>query len=232
MNRKKLSDQVLALQYGYNDKEIAILRKYNGGRLEDHAELKAITGTLTIAKPNIVTSSGSAFKLTVKWSWDHCPIVQAKDVFAIAWKPTFGKENGNLRLVTSKSSHKVTYSLIDGTTKTYNKSITNVTPCATAKSEFQMKGDRIIHYNGGVDVVEWASEGKLTLYFETTYNSAFMTAIDMVFGYGHTYLGASPSVSFDSSGTAGIGISFGWNTSEADVRSGYVTIGSSFWHDN
>lgn len=55
MSRKELSDAELMSRYGYTYDEILILRNYNGGRLEDHAELAAITGTLTIAKPTVLT---------------------------------------------------------------------------------------------------------------------------------------------------------------------------------
>lgn len=219
--RKNLSDEILESQYGYTDKEIAVLRKYNGGRLEDHEELRAITGKLTIGSATIHTSGPSAVTLTVRWTWDHCPIVTARDVFAIAWRPTFGTQNGNLRLNTSKSKHEVWYNMLGRISRIENFPIKNVDPCATAKSEFPVPGH----------LEEWAYHGELILYFERTTGSANLTEVDFVFSYGHTCIGASPSVSFDSTG-AGIGISFGWNTSEACTRSGYVTIGDYWWHDN
>lgn len=48
LSRKELSDDELIARYGYTYDEISILREYDGGRLENHAELAAITGTLTI----------------------------------------------------------------------------------------------------------------------------------------------------------------------------------------
>lgn len=221
LRRKNLSDEILASQYGYTDKEIAVLRSYKGGRLEDHEELRAITGKLTIGKATIHTSGPSTVTLTVRWNWDHCPVVTATDVFAIACRPTSGTQNGNLRLNTSKSKHEVWYNMLGTISRIENFPIKNVDPCATAKSEFLVSGH----------LEEWACHGELKLYFERTTGSADLTEVDFVFSYGHTCVGVSPSVSFDFSGAAGIGISFGCNTSEACTRSGYVTIYDYWWHD-
>ena len=218
LSRKQLSDAVLAEKYGYTYEDISVLRAYEGERLEDNVELAAITGTLTIAKPTVLTATTARIGVQVVWSWDHCPVVCATDVFAIYWDPTFGSQSGNMRIDISSSSHVVRYNVYD-TYVNYEWDITQVSPNSAAKSEFGME-DR--------SGEGWAAKGTLKLYFSATSGSAALTEIDFIFAYGHTVLSVSPSVSFPASG----GISFAWTTDEADNRSGYINVSTKMWYDN
>ena len=216
--RKQLSDEMLAERYGYTYDDIAILRAYNGEKLEENVALAAITGTLTISKPTVLTATSTRVGVKVVWSWDHSPVVCAIDVFAIYWDPTFGSQSGNMRIDMSSSSHVVSYN-INNTYCDYEWDITQVSPNSAAKSTFDM-----LDQSGE----GWAEEGTLRLYFDATAGSAALTEIDFIFAYGHTILSVSPSVSFPASG----GISFGWTTDEADLRSGYINISTYKWYDN
>ena len=216
--RKELSDVELMSKYGYTYDEILILRGYSGGRLEDHIELAQITGTLTIAKPIVSIATSSRIDMQVTWSWDHCPVATANDVFAMYWDPTFGNQDGNMRININESSHTVNYNLY-GSYVDFDIEIEQVSPNSAAKSTFSMLDQ---------STELWAEEGILDLRFDATSGSAALTEIDFIFAYGHTILSISPSVSFPASG----GISFGPTTDEADNRSGYINVASGEWYDN
>lgn len=203
---------------GYTYDEILILRNYNGGRIEDYPELAAITGTLTIGKPVILKATTSRIGVKVVWSWDHCPVVNGNDVFAVYWDPTFGSESGKMRINTADSSHTIYYSLNNSDIELAGE-ITQVSPNSAAKSVFSMQDQ-----SGEA----WARTGTMKLYFDATSGSAALTELDFIFAYGHTILSVSPSVSFPASG----GISFGVTTDEADRRSGYIIVAKNRWYDN
>lgn len=217
LSRKNLSDEILSKKYLYTKEQIAILREYNGGRLEEHAELAAITGTLTISEPIVMTATSNKIKVKVYWDWDHVPLVCNKDVFAVTWSPTFGSQNGNMRFKSSESNHTVWYAP-GGPYESRTVSITQVEPNRAVKSEFYME----------LDEITWAKSGTFNLCLEAATGSAPLTEIGFYFAYGHTVIGLTPTVSFP----AGFGITFGWNTSTADTLSGYVNVATHSWHTN
>lgn len=216
--RKELPDSELVSRYGYTYDEILILRGYNGGRIEEHPELAAITGTLTISKPTVLSATSSRIGVKVVWSWDHCPVVNANDVFAMYWDPTFGSKDGKMRINAADSTHTVRYNLYN-TYVDFSREITQVSPNSAAKSVFSIQDQ-----SGEA----WAETGTLKLYFDATAGSAALTELDFIFAYGHAVLSVSPSVSFPASG----GISFGVSTDDAGRRSGYITVASGKWYDN
>lgn len=233
--RKELSDKVLSEYYNYTEDEIAILRKYDGGRLEDHPELRAITGKLTFQTPYLQqcysnknkNSSGytSKVRITFSWEWDHCPLICCKDVVGICWDATFGNENGNMRVNRSQSTHVVYYADYPGyQLGWYPKylSVTQVQANHAVKSEFKMCND--------AEDGDWAKHGDFILQLDSVEGSGRLTAVDFVVGYGHTVLGFTPGISFDYGGP-GIGISFGPSTSET-ILSGYVSIAKGKWINN
>lgn len=219
LSRKEESDEVLAECYNYTEEQIAVLRSYNGEKLEENVELAAITGTLTIGVPTVLTATSTRVGIRVFWSWDHAPVVCWKDVIAVYWDPTFGSSNGNMRINISDSSHVVKYHISSSSSESMTWAITQVSANSAAKSTFSMQDS---------DQVGWAERGTLTLYFDATAGSAALTEMDLIFAYGHTILTVSPSVSYPASG----GISFGASTDEADRRSGYVNIARRTWVDN
>lgn len=227
LSRKKLSDDVLRNGYGYTDDEIAILRNYNGGRLEEHAELRGLTGTLTLGKPSVHKATSKEVKVAISWWWDHPPFFEAQDVVAVAWKGTYGANNGNMAIVSSKSTHEIAYrdrsNFMNHDVVTYRLTVVDV--YHSAKNSFNM--DRKV---GNYQGTWYAADGHLTLYLEAANGSAPLTEIGLSFVYGHNVIGFTPSVSFDLSGP-GIGISLGWNLTTAGRRSGRIKIGSGNWID-
>lgn len=219
LSRKDKTDEELVSRYRYTEEQISVLRSYNGERLEDSAEIAAITGTLTIGKPKILEATSTRVGLEVIWSWDHAPIVCWKDVIAVYWDPTFGSNDGNMRINIADSSHVVRYYISSNATDTLNWDVTQVSANSAAKSTFAMQD---------ADQVGWADKGTLTLYFDAAEGSAALTEMDFIFAYGHTILTISPSVYYPASG----GISFGTATDEADRRSGYVNVARDTWTDN
>lgn len=218
LERKGKSDEELMNHYGYSTEDIAILRAYNGENIEDNVELAALTGTLTIKKPTVLTATTTRIGVRVQWSWDQCPFVVASDVLGVYWEPTFGSANGNMRIKINECSHVVSY-YDAGVYVDVDAGFEQVSPNASARSDFGMTLQNEDF---------WAKKGTATLYFDATSGSAALTEMDMIFAYGHTILSVSPSISFPASG----GISFGFNTDEADKRSGYINVANDTWTDN
>ncbi len=226
--RKQLTNRVLVREYGYNALEIAILRRYTGGRLEDHPELRAITGTLTFDTPIVMTSTTKKVKIKVYWDWNHKPFVCNTDAIAVAWSPTFRNgKYGNMMYVSSESNHILWYkgSSVVGDSATVP--IKNTVPNGAVKSEFKLYGDHL-----GIDREPvWACSGTFNLCLKTTADDVSLSQVNFVFVYAHSTFRLTPSISFDSGG-AGIGISCGWGTDDADNLSGYVKANNTTWYQS
>ena len=104
--------------------------------------------------------------------------------------------------------------------------IKNIVPDHAVKSEFAVSGDKL-----GVNREPmWARSGTFNLYLESAADDVSLSRVSFSFAYGHTTLVFSPSVSIDTTGAAGVGISFGLGTSEADFRSGYIKSNDTKWY--
>ncbi len=58
--------------YGYNDDQIALLRNYNGDRLENCPEMRAVMSTLTISFSGIYHYT-NLYKVKANWYWSVMP---------------------------------------------------------------------------------------------------------------------------------------------------------------
>ena len=92
--RKELPDDVLTDVYCYTEEEIEILRNYDGGRLEDHPELRASAATVSFSSPEIIEKSTSQIRMQLTWNWSKKPADTFTDAVAIAWCPTFAPDGG------------------------------------------------------------------------------------------------------------------------------------------
>lgn len=221
MARRELSDDVLINYYGYTEQQIQILHNYNGGKLEDYPELRSIFAEVSFSSFTILKATTQEIKIKFSWAWDAMPIWTWNDAIAVAWCPTYGFDNGTLRLdknnslnsITYKSnrySHRVNYFFKD---EMLNK---------LSKSEFPMSKTfpEVFDYD-----LEWASEGIVVLDFNKPQDSAPISSLDIVVSYGHSELNiGSVSVGLDSSGTGNIGISFEKGVNEVCSEICFVDI--------
>ena len=220
--RKSLSSDVLINSYGYSKEQVDILKSYEGTALEDTPEIRSIFGELTFETPNVVTSYSRGVTLTVSWEWDICPTVTHTDAIGISWLPTFGSQNGTLRL-SNESYHKVRYRA-GSNTDTYRLQYDvgvlagSSSPVGNAQTNFPMRDDGSAY---------WAVEGTVYLYLVTANGSADLTSVDLHFNYGHcTLLGVTPSISYP----LGFGISWESGCNTADAITGYIDVPSYVWH--
>lgn len=89
--RASLSTEVLKDHYCYSDEAIAILKSYDGTRLENAPEMRAVTATLSAALGELVKSK-TRVGVLYTWSWDVRPLVRWSDYAAVSWDGTY--ENG------------------------------------------------------------------------------------------------------------------------------------------
>ncbi len=214
--RKTRSIEELKNYYGYSEDEVVLLMEYDGSRIEDNPNLRALTAQLTISEPDVLYATSNSVGIEVSWAWDKMPALTLTDALAISWVGTYGSDNGNLRIDIDECTHYVTYTGI--TTTTFERGIVQEDLLYGAVGEFGMM-------HGTYD---WASSGVATLFWDTVTGSAEMTSVDFKFLYGHSVLNLGPSFSWPIS--AGVSPSIG--TNEADVRNGYVDISSGVWVDN
>lgn len=214
--RQTRSSEELQNYYGYSEDEIALLMEYDGERIENAPELRALTGTLTIYTPDVLYAEADGIGIEVEWEWDQKPVYTLTDALAVYWVGTYGRDDGNLRIDIDASSHNVTYTGITSTT--FDRGFEQEDLLYGIVGEFQMM----------YGTYDWASSGVASLYWDTVAGSADMTSVDIKFLYGHSVTFWGPSFSWPAS----VGVAPEVGTDEADVRVGYVDISDGWWEDN
>lgn len=90
--RASLPTDVLKNYYCYTDEAIAILRVYNGERLEENPALRRVTATLTGSFDEPFFKSNNRIGALYNWRWNYCPLICWTDYVAMSWEGTY--ENG------------------------------------------------------------------------------------------------------------------------------------------
>lgn len=198
-----LSKEELAT-LGYTDYQINLLQDYNGERIETNPELRGIFADMT-AEFYKKSASSSLLSIRVDWKWSNPPVLSGfaiTDLVAIRWQ---GTNNAgapiNLAFNSSKSSCTVYY--YDRAERFETSKKINVicdSPYDHAYCEIPMG------IKGNYDELPYAKKGSFTLAIERT-GSDLINEAAFVFGYGHTVLNISPSLSLPPS--FGIGFSSG-----------------------
>ena len=106
--RASLSDEVLREQYCYTDDVIDALRKYDGEKLENNAELRALTATLSSSLGELV-KSGTRIGVIYTWEWDYKPLILFTDYVAVSWDGTYENGGNNNMLLDRSTSFAVVY---------------------------------------------------------------------------------------------------------------------------
>ena len=81
--RATLSDKELR-DFGYNQKEIALLKAYEQGIALTDTEYRAVTGTCT-ASFSLASHTPKDAIFTYTWNWDHAPLMTFNDSAAVKW---------------------------------------------------------------------------------------------------------------------------------------------------
>lgn len=115
--RASLSDKTLKEHYCYPDDVIDALREYDGERLEENAELRELTATLSASLGELVKSE-TRMGVIYTWMWDYKPLVRFTDYAAMSWDGTYknGKTN-NMRFDQYTSFATVNYYYTDANQK-------------------------------------------------------------------------------------------------------------------
>jgi hypothetical protein len=201
--RSKLANEKLK-NMGYTKEQIKLLREYDGS--EESVQALAATATIT---SNLISASSSQYKVNFNWSWSSCPVYLLDDVISCVWKAT-NQSGANANIAYTSANHTIYYKMVEtGYTYSSTGSITRKDDYHMIAMYFDM-GDSsgtmgtTYAYKGG---------GSVTL---TAPVSGSISEIMMRFEYGHTYVAFKPSVSFSSSGSYGIGVSYSYNCSMED----------------
>lgn len=198
--RSTLPTEVLKDQYCYSDEAIDVLRDYNGEKLEENPELRAVTATLSAALGELVKSD-TRMGVIYTWSWDSKPLVLFTDYAAMSWEGTYtnGKTNNMaLDLRTSFSTVNYYYS------NTNQKQL-----------EFDFESDNLYHGAAISFPAEkyintwyyWAKYGSIFAYTDLVDQSATgprLYELNTHAEFAHYIVGLNAGVSFP----AGISISF------------------------
>lgn len=218
----KLSNGNLA-SLGYTEEQIAIIHRYNGERIETNAELRGIFADMT-ADFYKVSASTTALAVKVVWEWTNAPVLAGsgiEDMVAMRWQGTNNAGVSiNLAFKSAGSSCYLQYYTRDGVYQyTRYPSVVCDSPYDHAYAKIPMStgdGDGMWQY--------YAKKGGITVKVERVGSNVINEAA-FVFGYGHTVIVASPSLSLPAS--FGIGFSFGTETmAEEAIRmnsSGKIT---------
>lgn len=193
-------------EMGYDGDQIAILKNYNGQAIEDTPELRGLFADMT-AKFYKSSASTSSLKVRVFWEWSNAPALAGDaitDLIALRWQGTdIAGQPINVAFNSSKSSANVNYYTRDGEYR-FNRSVDIVcdSPYDHAYAEIPVSSGE---YEDGWSI--YAKSGNMYVQVDRTGTHSIKEAA-FVFGYGHTVIVISPSLSLPAS----FGIGFSWGT--------------------
>ena len=201
-----MSDSEL-YERGMIDTQINILRKYDGSKLEDNPQLRAILATLSVSLIK-VSSSSSTVTVRANWSWNSKPLmtsVQYYETAAFRWKAY--NSLGTQITATYNSSGSYCYvTYYNGSTAqtTQRKGITIGNSNSYVYSQFNSE------IRDG-DIYIWAKTGYMVLKITGSY----LSRVDFGFGYNHGISYPPTTVSLDSN--LGFNYSNGYEMAEQSI---------------
>lgn len=200
LERASLPEEILH-NMGYSNKEIQILKMYDGSKLTKDSEI--VTKALEDDCKGYITKvsssgSGNNRKITFKytWSWAKCPLVTSGDVASVLWRAYDVNGNHKVSEVES-SSAKVNYrdfktgAEVTKTKNTYTD-YADTAYAVLVGTEFNFRIDH--NSTGG----KWAKSGeiKVTVKPEGIYT---LSGLDVSGANGHSTFGidAAAEISLD-----------------------------------
>ncbi len=202
--RAQLPTHIL-YRMGYDDSEIATLRKYDGTYITRGSDMYALTGTLT-AEIYCTSASTSQYIVRYSWEWDHSPLVNATDAMGIRWVAI--ASDGlpvDVSAYSSEASINYHYYLNTYTTTTYDPSDSNF----ASETDFNALTCTFSMQTGASTDPSYALSGSIRTTIRKdsgVTRQIYYLKICGVYGHSVINIGA-PSVSF-TPGQTDIGISF------------------------
>lgn len=191
--RATLSTHTLKDQYCYRDEQIAILKEYDGGRLEDHPEMRVVTASLSAGLGSLVTGPKRMGALYT-WSWDSKPLNVWDDIAAMAWEGTYVNGGSNNMMLDLKTSHaEIHY---------YYSNSVQPQETYTLESSALLRGGNVrfpmTSYGGsGISFPVWAKSGAMYVYMDLhNPNGPNLVALAVHGEYGHNVTTPNISVSY------------------------------------
>ena len=198
LKAKELSDRELKEIYGYDDKQISILRNYDGTAIEDSPELRALlSATLSAYITNNGTTS-SYSNISYTWTWSDRPFYILTDMIGLVVNASNSQPNGGAPINVEYTSCSATIKYYTSgniymtqenrTANTHYKGNTNVSALS-----FPMQKS----YNSSTSV--YAKTGTVTANFKPVVAGVSFGDVKVYGEYGHTVMNISPgfSVSVD-----------------------------------
>ena len=200
---------------GYSDNDIKQLRvSLSKKNINEDEIIKEIRGaTLNLVLGSAIASK-SKYTFNYSFRWSSCPIFIQDDLLAATWSAT-GSNGSPVNVAINKSSSFLTvkYKSTGGapnmkdTTYKWNP----IHEYRAAKIQFDMG------YNMGSGMSYWTYYGSGKLVLDAVVSNTIYE-VYLKFGYGHSVVTGTPSVSFSGSGPS-IGMSFGWTTQNEETYS-------------
>lgn len=184
---------------GYNEAQIAILRSYTGERIETNPSLRGIFADMN-ATFTKVSSSTTSQKIKVTWEWESPPALagyKITDTVGMRWK---GTNNAglpmNVRLDSNNSSGTVEY-WRRGNNPELIRSYSVTLHCDDPYGNVDATHSMAIT---NTDESNYAKKGTMTIKVDKTGTDS-INEVAYCFAYGHTIVGAAPSISYPTAFT-------------------------------
>ena len=175
---------------GMTDTQINALRKQDGSKREDNAQLRSVLATLSVS---LIKVSGSSSAVTVRanWSWNSRPLVTSTTYFettAFRWK-AYNSLGTQITASFNSSGSYCYVSYYNGSTAqtTQRKVITIGNSNSHVYSQFTT--DVIV---GNVEC--WAKTG----YMVVKITGSYLSRVDFGFGYNHGISSTPATITLDS----------------------------------
>lgn len=185
IDRKKLSDEELKANYGYDNEQISILRNYNGEPLESVPEVRSLLATLSLTVRNLGTTQERA-NFSVYWVWSNVPVVLFTDMIGI-YADTTNLESRPITVDYTSASCSIDYYTRAGVYKTTTYPTVNIFEGPSTRSlKFPMV------YSTSTD---YAKSGIIYCSIEPGVSDVLMGSIDIYAAYGHSSFNTTPTFS-------------------------------------
>ena len=192
---------------GMDIDRIAVLREYDGSRIEDNPQLKTVLATLSVTLSK-VSSSSTAVKAKANWSWNSKPIVTSIDFYetaAFRWK-AYNSSNAQITATyTGSGSYcNVTYYNGNNAQTTQQKYINVGNYNSYVYSQFYSE----VVYGGSQC---WGKTGEMVVKI----TGSNISKVNFGFGYNHGVSSTAPTVSLDA--YLGFNYSNGYEMAEQSI---------------
>ena len=201
LERAQLSEKSL-YGMGYNSDQIALLKSYDGGPLENNPQMVAVFGTLsgTIYKNYMYSNQASAI---FTWQWSNTPLICGPLRDTVACYFTATKTGGGSHTVVALNNSStycdVEYYFGNSKMNTTRYNVAFPSPQKSAEVKFPMEKNI-----NGADC--WAKKGTMVIAIREDVVVYNMAIAYFTFGYGHSVLTTTPSVNVPFGGGLEFGI--------------------------